>query len=483
MSPESKLGLTQNQRLVLIPALKQVLKIFQLPLLELRENINQELLENPFLEEVESTDEYAAIENTTEVTDSKENEDSYDIGGLTYEDWKNYFESGPERSDSQYGYYDDSKEYDFDNIITKEPTLYEFLLEQLRLATNDTEEYRIGEIIIGNIDENGYLSTPIEEIANGIDNVEIAKVERVLELIQTFDPVGVGARNLRECLLIQIKEKEHPLALKILIEHWDDFEKRHYNNIAKALGLTIEEAQKACSYILKLEPKPCRNFGSSSETRIIPDIIVDKIDEKYIIRVNDDGLPRLGINKFYNTLLNRDTNPGTKEYIKEKLQQAYNIIKGIEERRKNLLKISRIIVDIQKDFLDNGIEYLKPLILNDVANKSGLHESTVSRLTSNKYIQTPFGFIPFKLFFSNKISKEDGLSLSSSSIKEMIRELIVSEDTVNPMSDKKIMGVLANKGMKLARRTIAKYREEMNIPASNFRVNHGVRSQFSTKYC
>lgn len=459
MVPKSQLGFSQSQKIIMVPALKQAIKILQYPILELQEVIKQELLENPFLEEVSLQED---IDYSQEIQ-SKEDD-------FRSEDFREFitFESDDSSRD-------DSSEDEFSsnghNIITKQQTLSEFLLEQLRLSNVTTDGYKIGEIIIGNIDENGYLKLILEDIVNLIGNNNVAEIENVIKLIQTFDPPGVAARDLRECLLIQIKEKglENTLAEKILREFWDEFKKRHYNNIAKTCGVSIEDVHNAFQNILNLNPKPGRNFGFFVDNLITPDVIVEKINEKYIVKVNDDGLLKLRINRFYKNLLNKEINLETKEYMNVKLQEAYSIIKGIEERKKNLLKVSEIIVDIQKDFLDNGIGYLKPLILKDVAVKVNLHESTVSRLIANKYVETPEGFIPFKVFFSTKIPKINGPNLSSSSIKKTIKELIESEDHANPLSDKKIVEELFKTGVKLARRTVAKYREEMNIQSSSIR--------------
>lgn len=464
MFPKSELGLGQNQKLTMVPALRQALKILQYPLLELQDLVEQELLENPFLEEVK-TDTQEEIQPT---------EDNF-----TDADLQNYFESIDNDFENKFYNSSNGNNFEFEdrcNLITKQQTLSEFLLEQLRLSEISPEEYKIGEVIIGNIDENGYLKATIEDIAREVANVEVDRVEKVLNLIQTFEPAGVGARDLKECLLIQIREKgfKNTLAEKILIEYWDGLEKgllekRHYNNLIKTLGVSLEEVHNAFQIILKLDPKPGRNFGFITDNSIIPDVIVENTEDGYIVRINEDGLSKLRINRFYYVLFKKEINKETKDYMNEKLQFAYSIIKGIEERKKNLLKVSEIIVDIQKDFLDNGIEYLKPLILKDIAIKTNLHESTVSRLVAGKYMQTPCGFISFKSFFSGKVSSVNGPDVSSASIKEMIKELIESEDPINPLSDKKIVDKLSDKGVKLARRTIAKYREKMNIQSSNIR--------------
>jgi len=358
---------------------------------------------------------------------------------------------------------------------------------------------KIGEQIIGNLDRNGYLKVLLNEIAKTL-KVKEKEVAKVLGLIQTFDPIGVGARDIKECLLIQIKLNpsplqrcgvKKPLVSKIIKEHLEDLGKRRYEKIAKALGvirpqggrIKIKEVQEAADFISTLEPKPGRSFGEESAQTVIPDIILTKVDKEHAIILNNEGLPRLQISPLYKKMLAKGSriNKEEKQYIKDRLNAAMGLIKAIDQREKTIYKITESIIKVQRDFLENGIDYLKPLTLKKIARDVGMHESTVSRVTSNKYIQTPQGVFELKYFFASgfrksSVPKGGGRKeeiTSSRSIKEVIKDLLDSEESKRPLSDQKIANILTtNLGINIARRTVAKYREEMRILPSHQRKRY-----------
>ncbi|QGU00359.1 RNA polymerase sigma-54 factor RpoN [Candidatus Syntrophocurvum alkaliphilum] len=450
--------LEQQQKLVMTPELRQAIAILQMSTLELSEYIQNELAENPLLEEKD-------IEYTEEET--QENTDN----NADVEDWLEYFND----RDIEYREKEVQEEKTFENFITKRPSLYEHLEFQLNLTNCDSNSLTIGHYLIGSIDNNGYLSIELKEVAEKA-NVAIDKVEEVLEVIQSFSPSGVGARNLQECLLIQLKHygKDDSLTKSIVKDHLDDLSRNRINKIAQSLGVSVKNVQETCDLIRTLDPKPGLQYSSDEVKFIFPDVIVEKVDDEYMIVVNDSNFPRLTINYMYENLMRQSESfsGDCKKYMEEKMGSAIWLIKSIEQRRMTLYKVARCIVDIQKEFLDKGIKYLKPLNLKRVAELIDVHESTVSRATNNKYIQTPQGLFELKYFFSTGVSCQGDEQKSSKSIKNIISEIISNEDITKPLSDENITKILKEKGVKISRRTVSKYRQELGILSTSARKRY-----------
>jgi RNA polymerase sigma-54 factor len=335
-------------------------------------------------------------------------------------------------------------------------------------------ERKLGEAIIGNLSDDGYLNASLEDLARETQN-ELEDAEEVLKIIQKFDPVGVGARGLGECLMIQahFMEPRQPLMEKIIEHHLGDLERKNYSAIAKALVVPIDKVIDATKLILELEPKPGRSFQGNDTQYITPDIYVYKVADEYVIVLNEDGMPKLRISPYYKSILagaQKEGNKTTKEYVQDKLRSAIWLIKSIHNRQKTIYKVTDAIVKRQRDFFEKGVQHLKPMILKDVANDIGMHESTISRVTTNKFVHTPVGIFELKYFFNSSINSADGGdSLASEAVKEKIKNLITKEDPKNPLSDQKIVELLRNDNIEIARRTVAKYREMLNILSSGQR--------------
>ncbi len=462
MEINAHLHLRPEQKLVMVPALQQSLKILQLSALELIALLRQEMMDNPVLEEVED----GVVEGSREEGNGeKEPEDIADkieenLARLNIE-WEEYF---PE--ETEYSPEEEEKHAYRESLISRSPSLAEHLLWQLRISCKDEKQYKIGEVIIGHLDTNGYLATPLAEIAQNLEIGE-EEVEEVLKLIQTFEPVGVGARSLQECLLIQVQQLGlNDFCLEEIIKfHLPDLEAKRYEQISQKLRIPISQVEKLSQVIASLEPRPGRNYGGQTPEYIIPDVFVEKVDNRYMVTVSDDDLPHLRISPFYRQLLaqRKQLSESTREYLRKKYQEALWLVKSLEQRRKTLLKVTESIFEVQREFLEKGVIHLKPLTLKEVANKVGLHESTVSRVTTNKYVQTPRGLFPLKYFFTRSLPTQTGADTSSRVVKKMIEELIQSEDANKPLSDQKITRLLQERGIKIARRTVTKYREELSL--------------------
>ncbi len=501
-------GMNQKmqQRMIMTPMLQQAMKILQLSTMELKEWVEKEIEENPVLEEeneeasAEAVDKTSAAEPPGSPLDESPHPDSNKLMELAkerhqtdlvehmregdrfdaetwslYQEGEEYGESG----DSEYGGREsteaDQEKHDFmEASLTRAQTLAESLEWQLLLVAKDEREKALGKVLIGNLDENGYLTDPLEEIA-AAQNVTPQEMEKALHLIQTFDPTGVGARNLRECLLIQLENKTGETARKasqLVQDHFEDMEKRRYPAILKALECTDEQLREILAFIASLEPKPGRSFQENETKYITPDVYVRKIEGEYVVVLNDEPVPKLRISSYYRRLL-RDSKSldgkETKKFLENKIQSALWLIKNIEQRRKTIYRVTEAIFRIQRDFLEIGIGALKPLTLKQVADMIGMHESTVSRVTTHKYVQTPRGLFELKFFFTSGLESVDGMDVSSLSVKEKIKELISQEPAQKPYSDQKIMQLLNEQGLNIARRTIAKYREELKIPSASQR--------------
>jgi RNA polymerase sigma-54 factor len=437
-----KLSQKPELRRLLTAELTQSLQILSLPLVDLESLINEELVNNPFLEESPAV----MAASGRPVSYSRSARSARTV----------------------------STDEDFDPLaqLTTAPSLQDVLLRQLDVAIVERKEHGLGVEIIGNLDDNGFLSTPLSEIALS-QRVEVKDVEKVLAIIQKFEPVGVAARSLQESLLIQAEAKGEidPLIKDILEKCLEDVALRRYDRIAKELGITAEEAQDRVRKIASLNPKPGQNYSPERSFHVIPDIFIDEKEEELEVFINQDNLPTLHINEEYRAILKKNhLAPEEKEYLREQLQNALELVRSIIRRRSTLQKVIEAIVGIQKEALLSGLSHLKPLTLQEVADKVGIHESTVSRVVMNKYAETPQGVIAIRDLFPARVRQENGDEVSSVQCKDLIRDLIEGEDKERPLSDEDLAESLFNQnGIKLARRTVAKYREELAIPSSTQR--------------
>ncbi|GAB6183397.1 RNA polymerase factor sigma-54 [Thermodesulfovibrio hydrogeniphilus] len=466
MALEQRTDLRLTQKLTLTPQLQLQLKLLQFSQLELSEYIQLELIENPFLE----IDE----ENLTEqeIEQTQENDEELPIisrlDKLIVDD---YF---AERADDgrDLGYFNPGFEEkpSFELFYSTTSDLSDYLMWQLSLSKASDEIRAVAEVVIGNIDEDGYLRASEEEISS-LANSDIETVKKAIALVQEFDPTGVGARNLKECLLLQIKALglNDTIVHRIIDEHLEDIQKKKYEKIAKKFNIPLQEVIEAVKIIEKLEPRPGRNFSNIIVKTPVPDVYVQKIDDEYQIILNDEGIPKLRLNKIYKELIEaKNLNGAEKEYLKEKFKNAVELLRSIEQRNKTIYRVTESIVKFQREFFDKGVSFLKPLTLRDVVNEVGLHESTISRVTSNKYLCCEHGMFSFKFFFSKSLSSADG-NVATTHVKEMIQQIIASENPEKPLCDKEIAEILKSQGINIARRTVAKYREELKIPPKALR--------------
>jgi len=472
MAMEQRLELKLTQKLILTPQLQQSIKLLQLPLLELSQDINQELMNNPLLEEgMEKEPEGSATSGTSQ-DEEKFNQPTDNteaplekIFGFTTD---NYFEER-ESDGRDFGYFGEATEETispFERNSVK-ADLYEHLLWQLRLSAIPGSLGKTAEMIINNLNEDGYLQASLDEIAESSE-VDQEKAEEALRYIQAFDPSGVGARNLQECLLLQLE----PLNLKgtlveeILTNGFSQLEGKKYKQLSTRLKIPIEDVLSAIKIIEGLEPRPGRNFSSDEPIHIIPDVYVEESEGKFIITLNDEGIPKLRLSNYYRKLLTnkKSLGPEEKQFLEDKLRSAIWLLRSLDQRNKTIYRVTDSILKFQEDFFRKGAKFLKPLNLRDVAEDLGMHESTISRVTSNKYIQCPQGLLNFRYFFSNAVQTTNG-DISSSTVKDMLRKIISEEDPAQPLNDQKVVDILKDKGISVARRTAAKYREELRIPS------------------
>lgn len=475
MALESRLDLRLTQKLILTPQLQQAIKLLQMPQLELAQTLNNELIENPFLEEAveePETEEHTA-EDTVLPAPADDAEMPFDslinFGVDAYFDERSsdgrdlgYFSPGVEEQPS------------YELFCSKKPDLYDHLLWQLRLCSADDDVRRAAEAVIGNIDEDGYLRATEEELASAI-GADIDIIRSAMALVQSFDPPGVGARDLKECLLLQLNalNLRGTLVEKIINNNMGDLQKKKYSNIAKQYNSPMDDIIAAVKIIEGLEPRPATSFSSTETNYIAPDVFINKTDEGYQIILNDDGMPRLRLNNSYRKLLLKKEmlTKEEKEFLKEKLRLATELIKSLDQRNKTIYKVSESILKFQRDFFDRGVQHLRPLNLRDVASDINMHESTVSRVTSNKFLACNHGVFSFRFFFSSAIQSETG-EVSSTSVKDLIKKIIAEEDSQKPLSDQMIAGRLKKQDINIARRTVAKYREELRIPPQSQRKRY-----------
>ena len=472
MAIQQRLHTKLVQKLILTPSLQQAIKLLPMSTLELSDLLNQEMVENPLLEEVPTEELQPAEQQQAEKPEPEkpatEKADNWDDADYEYF-FGDYLDDGyRSRQPSEV------KELPpIENTLSTTGSLSDHLLWQLSLQTSDDKLREIGRAIIGNLDDDGYLVASVEEVA-AMGEWPVTDVERALQHLQTFDPIGVAARDLQECLWLQIRHigLEGTPSEKIVTEHLRLFQNHQVPEIARKLGMSIEDLKEHIEIIRNLDPKPGSRYNPTQSQYVIPDVYIVKIEDQYVAALNEEGLPQLRISPVYRRLLDKsgqESNDETRAYVKDKFRSALWLIKSVDQRQKTIHKVATSIINFQREFLDHGIEYLRPLVLRDVANDIGMHESTVSRVVNNKYMHTPQGVFEMKYFFHSGISSSYGESVSSVTIKQRIRKIIENEDPRKPLSDSKIVSILQKEGLMLARRTIAKYREELKIPTSNQR--------------
>jgi RNA polymerase sigma-54 factor len=473
MAIQQRLHTKLVQKLILTPSLQQAIKLLPMSTLELSDLLNQEMVENPLLEEIptedlQQTDAAAAAEKAeAEQPQKTDKSDNWDDSDYEYF-FGDYLDDGYRPHAPQ-----EVKELPpIENTLSTGSSLTDHLMWQLSLQTNDDLLREIGSAILGNLDDDGYLVASLDELA-GMGVWDPPDVQRALALVQSFDPIGVAARDLQECLLLQIRHLglDGTPTEKIVADHLRLLQNHQVPEISRKLGIPIEDLKEHIEVIRHLDPKPGSRFNPTQSQYVIPDVYVVKLEDQYVALLNEDGLPQMRISPVYRRLLDKNTENSdeTRAYVKDKFRSALWLIKSVEQRQKTIHKVATSIINFQKDFLDHGIEHLRPLVLRDVANDIGMHESTVSRVVTNKYMHTPQGVFEMKYFFHSGISSSYGESVSSVTIKQRIRKIIEAEDPRKPLSDSKIVSILQREGLVLARRTIAKYREELKIPTSNQR--------------
>jgi len=486
MAMEMRQSLKLSQQLVMTPQLQQAIKLLQLSRVELVELVREEMLENPVLEddmELGSTNPVKEVvesqstaadppvaegpapgEAQSDVEVQAENAAQNEI------DWENYLDTYQAGSSPGSGVRPGDDDLpSLEQTLTKTESLEEHLMWQLRMSDLSDERKQIGELILGNMDRDGYVKDPpLEDLAAEAD-CTLEEVESVLMKIQSFDPVGVGARSLAECMFIQAVHygQDDDLLVKMIRSHISNLEKKNYQAIARDLKEPLEEIYEAVKVFMEFDPRPGRQYSSDDPHYITPDVYVHKVGDKYFVVPNDDGLPKLKISNFYRSAMDGSAN--AKDYIQDKLRSAQWLIRSIHQRQRTIIKVTESILKFQREFFDKGVAHLKPLILRDVAEDIGMHESTISRVTTAKYLHTPQGIYELKYFFNSGISRTNGDDLASQAVKSKIKHIIAAEDPKKPLSDQKIVLKLKEGSIDIARRTVAKYREQLGILSSSKR--------------
>ena len=483
-----KPGLNQStqlrQELKINPRLYQAMDLLYMPLLDLQQHLKQELLNNPFLEMVEPEEEEEEEGTETEEAAAPEEEkaanDEIDWEGILLDG----FDAGGRREEHE------EKEY-YEPVTVDTRDLSDHLRDQIALLDLDPRQMLLAEEFIGNINEDGYLACPVDDIRNSINDVVLKaaeaagrdvdevpiygedEVQRMLEVVQGLDPAGVGARDLRECLKLQLRDAglEQSVPYRLVRDCFDELINHRWSEISKRFGISPADVQKAADEIAKLDPKPGLVYSDASDNYIIPDLVVEKIDGRYHVFLNDANLPRLKLSRAYQEIA-RDKKKfegENKEFISNKLNSANWMIQAIEQRRQTMLKVMNYIVERQRDFFEKGVQYLKPLTLREVAEVISMHESTVSRVTNEKFVQTPRGVLPLKFFFSSGLSTTGGEDVSARGIKDQIQKLVENEDPKHPLTDQAIVNILKESGVQIARRTVAKYRDQLGVLSARMR--------------
>ena len=493
MGMEMRQELKLSQQLVMTPQLQQAIRLLQLSRMELAELVHDEMLENPILDDEMDLDMERSRERDEAGSDIEQQhqmegagstetplegsvvdgvaqtEIKGDATAVNEIDWENYLDNysmGPPMP----AFRGDGEEMpSLEATLTKPASLYDHLAWQLKMTNLPQERLEIGLEILGNIDADGYIKDPpIEELAADM-GVDPIVCEEVLEKIQSFDPIGVGARSLAECMLIQAVAagQDDDLVVKMIKSHLGNLEKKNYPAIARDLKQPLEEIYEAAKVIMEFDPRPGRQYSNDDPHYVTPDVYIHKVGDKYFVVPNDDGLPKLKISGFYKNAMGNSA--ASKDYVQDKLRSAQWLIRSIQQRQRTIIKVAESILKFQREFFDKGIAYLKPLILRDVAEDIGMHESTVSRVTTSKYVHTPQGIYELKFFFNSGISRTNGEDLASQAVKSKIKELVGAEDCKRPHSDQKIVELLKKGGIDIARRTVAKYREQLGILSSSKR--------------
>lgn len=467
MEMKHQLRQTQKQTLIMTQRLRQALRLLTLPTLELREELKTELQTNPLLEEVEDFTE--SQEATLEAPAESEKEDKDSTEDV---DWESYLQDAsdsgtvpsPERNDEQY-----------ERVNISTVTLEDHLKHQILLRSLTADEEEVMEFMLGSLDERGYLTLDDDEIVEHT-GAPMETVRRLIGLLQQCEPAGVGARDLQECLLVQLRQRGEgrSVAHQIVEGHWEALKNRRLMDIARALKMPVQHIQAAIDQIAGLNPSPGGEIGGNDARYVYPDLVVERVDDDYVVFLNDRNVPRLRINRAYEkVIMNRGKGDDkTRDFVKSKLKSARWIVQTIEQRRRTMVKVMSKIVEQQRAFFDHGVLHLKPLTLQDVASEIGMHESTVSRVTNGKYVQTPRGVFELKFFFSSGLGTSDGDDISSKAAKEKIARLIDHENKARPLSDQKIADTLKAEGVDIARRTVAKYREQIGAPSARLRKRH-----------
>jgi RNA polymerase sigma-54 factor len=472
------------QQLVMTPQLQQAIKLLQLSRIELQEMVTTELQENPVLEEVPAGETENAEQSrpeaqpgaTEQVEEPVLNRELSAVDKIGTLDWQEYIDT---HSNSMHGSLtaeaisdDGEGPPSWENSLTKKTSLEDHLIWQLRLSKISEREENIGLYIIGNLNENGYLAMSLDDVCNAT-GATMEETEAVLRRIRFFDPVGVAARDLRECLLAQLESlglADH-LAARIVSDHLGHLESKRYEKLARELGVGIEEIADAAHVIGSLEPKPSRGFEQDEVRTVLPDVFVEKVGDDYVIYLNDDGVPRLRVSSLYRRMVGQEgeAEEQARQYLQEKVRAATWLIKSIQQRQQTLYRVTQSIFKFQREFLDHGVSQLRPMVLRDVAEDIHMHESTVSRATANKYVYTPQGLFELKFFFQSGIRGGNGEDVASETVKEKIRGIIANENPQKPYSDQHIAAMLSTNSIEIARRTVAKYREAMGILPSSKR--------------
>jgi RNA polymerase sigma-54 factor len=499
MSMEIKQHLKLSQQLVMTPQLQQAIKLLQLSRVELVDMVRDELLENPVLEDAvdvsaeqlkpgaadaqvgdgareAETERIGETETPVTQIPSEKSETTSEVKADTRSDeavadfdWDTYLETQSNAAPMPSFRPNSDEMPSIEATLTRGTSLFDHLEWQLKLTRGfNQDEEAVALLIIGNLTPDGYLDVPLDEIAEEA-GVSVEFVEEVLEGVQEFDPPGVAARSLQECLLLQARHvgADDDLVLGIISKHLHNLEKRNYAAIAKDLNQPLEEVYEATKVVLSFDPKPGRAYTDEEPNYITPDVHIQKVGDKYFVVANDDGLPKLKISDFYRVALGKG--PKAREYIQERLRSAQWLIRSIQQRQRTIVRVTESILRFQREFFEKGSAYLKPLILRDVADDIGMHESTVSRVTTNKYVHTPQGIFELKYFFNSGITRSDGDDLASEAVKLKIKQIVANEDPKHPHSDQKIVELLRDQNIEIARRTVAKYREQLRIQPSSKR--------------
>ena len=475
-------GLRQDLRIN--PRLYQAMDLLYMPLLDLEQHLKQELLGNPFLEMIEPEEEVQAT-----AAEQQNNKPEKEAKAEDGPDWENILLEDRTEHGVPSGSYSDAREY-VEPVTVESKDLIDYLRDQTRMLDLNPRQQLLAEEFLGNIGEDGYLQADVEQILKGANQLlkeheaeserdlnvppyTMSEIEEMLRIIQQLDPPGTGARNLRECLVLQLENQKRTesLVYRLVKDAFDDLIAHRWSDLGKRFGLAPDEVQRAADELARLDPKPGLQYSAANDPYIIPDLIVEKIDDKYHVFLNDSGLPRLRISKTYQEIARDKKNydSESKEFINQRLNSAHWMIQAIEQRRQTMLKVMNFIVDRQREFFEKGIDHLRPLTLREVADVISMHESTVSRVTNEKYVQTPRGLLPLKFFFSSGLSTTTGEDASARSIKSQIQKMVNDEPPKNPLTDQQIVEMFERKGVRIARRTVAKYRDQLGILPARMR--------------